>query len=176
MTVSTAQIRDPHQWDDKGVLPKGVYFPASSAYPLYDYNPTGRPYCSGAYKNDKTPPVDSAYWCHRALPFVRSRKGPKNNDWIREARQQGFVAAAVDATSLSEVDALISVPSRSGTWVSNFPISTGNAVALYNVLHGASLGAHVVFKPNKWATRIPGSTAYKLNLPAVRSWAAAHLK
>jgi len=63
-----------------------------------------------------------------------------------------------------------------GKWWTNYPINATSAMDLYNALHNASLGEHVVFKPSIFAGRIPGTSAYELKLTAVRQWAAQHLK
>ena len=177
--VSQSEVRDGKQIDDHDKsVPKGVYFPASSAYSLYDYNPTGRPLCNGLWRTDTSGPIDSQYWCHRALPYVRSRKGPNNNDWIREARQQGFLASAIKAVSSSELSGLVATGAAQGNgkWVTDMPITYSNALDLYNRLHSASVTHSVVFKPNGYASRIKGTSGYELKLPVVRSWAASYLK
>ncbi len=177
ITVSIPrEIRDPKQLDDP---PDewGVYFPQSSSYNLYDYNPTGDTRCDGAYKFDHNPPVDSALWCRRALPFVRSRKGPNNDDWARARRQQGFIFGAIRATSSGELSSLVSTAANQGNgkWITNMPITLANATDLYNRLNGASLAHQVVFKPSAYATRIPGGSAWELKLSAVRAWTAAYM-
>ncbi len=174
---STREIRDGKHIDDPSG-PHGVYFPMSSSYALYSWDLPPNPYCNGAYKNDTNPPVDSQYWCHRALPYVRSRKGPNNDDWVRARRQQEFIASTINAVSSSELNGLVSTAQSEGMgkWWTNFPISAGNGLDLYNKLHGANLGAHVVWKPSQFATRIPGTSSYELNLAAVRQWSAQYLK
>jgi anionic cell wall polymer biosynthesis LytR-Cps2A-Psr (LCP) family protein len=174
---STREIRDGKHIDDPNG-PPGVYFPKWNGYGLYAWDPLPNPYCNGAFKNDNNPPVDAQYWCHRALPFVRSRKGPNNDDWVRARRQQEFIASTIKAVSSSELSGLVSTAQSEGMgkWWTNFPISAGNALDLYNKLHGANLGNHVVWKPSQFATRIPGTSAYELNITAVRQWSAQYLK
>ena len=171
------EIRDPKQVDD---YPDewGVYFPRATSYNLYDYNPSGDTRCDGAYKFDQNPPVDSTFWCHRALPFVRSRKGPNNNDWVRAKRQQGFIFAAIRATSSADLGDLVSTASNQGTgkWLTNMPITVANANDLFSRLRGSSLAHQVVFKPNAYATRISGTSGWELKLSAVRAWTAAYMR
>jgi anionic cell wall polymer biosynthesis LytR-Cps2A-Psr (LCP) family protein len=169
------EIADPkHEDDEDG--PPGVYFPKATTYALYAKNTGSNPYCNGAYKSDP-PPVDARYWCHRALPFVRSRKGPGNNDWVRSQRQQGFVAATIKAISRTELNSLVSTAQSEGMgkWWTNLPINSSTALDLYNALDGARLVNQVVFKPKTYAGRIVGTSSYALNLTAVRQWAAQYL-
>lgn len=177
ITVSIpGEIRDPRQLDDPD-REWGVYFPKSTQYGLWDYNQTGRPLCNGLYKFDRALPVETVYHCHRALPFVRSRKGPGNNDWVRARRQQTFIYAAIKAVSPAELDGLrqTAAGQGSGKWITNMEITPGNAADLYNRLSGASFAHSVVFKPNTYATRIAGTSAWQLKLDAVRAWTAAYL-
>ncbi len=172
--VSTPEIRDSKLIDDHAPnQPQGVYFPSSGSWSLYDYNYTanGRAYCNGAWRFDAAP-IDAANKCKRALPFVRSRKGPNNDDWVRSKRQQHFIYAAIKATSSGELSSLTSTASNEGggKWMTNMPISLSNAQDLYNRLHSASLSHTVVFKPSTYATRISGTSGYQLKLDAVRAW------
>jgi anionic cell wall polymer biosynthesis LytR-Cps2A-Psr (LCP) family protein len=168
-------IADPKHEDDEHGAP-GVYFPKWTGYALYAFNTGSNPYCNGAYKNDP-PPIDARYWCHRALPFVRSRKGPGNNDWVRSYRQQGFVAATIKAISRAELSSLVSTGQSEGMgkWWTNLPINSTTALDLYDALDGARLVNQVVFKPKTYAGRIVGTSSYELKLPAVRQWAAQYL-
>jgi hypothetical protein len=108
---------------------------------------------------------------------VRSRKGTGNNDFVRARRQQDFIAATIRAVQQSELSGLASTAQSQGAgkWWTDYPISFSSATDLYNALHGASLGAQVVFKPNTYATAIPGSSAYELKLSAVRQWIATYM-
>jgi anionic cell wall polymer biosynthesis LytR-Cps2A-Psr (LCP) family protein len=177
------EIRDPKQVDDPD-REWGVYFPQNTAttYALYDYNnrhnTANRPLCNGLYKSDSSPPVNSAYHCHRALPFVRSRKGPNNDDWIRARRQQHFVFRAIKAiTSQAELDSLYATAASQGMgrWITNMPMSLSNARDLYSRLIGSVVSAQVVFKPTTWAKKIPGTSSYELRLPEVRQWANTNM-
>ena len=96
------EIRDSKQIDDHAAdQRKGVYFPLASSYQLFATNVSanGRTYCNGNWRFDPAP-IDAVNYCHRALPYTRSRKGPGNNDWIREARQQTFLVSAIHATEI----------------------------------------------------------------------------
>lgn len=174
---SNREIRDQAHLDDPNG-PPGVYFPKWDGYALYANNTGSNPYCNGAYRNDTNPPVDARYWCHRALPFVRSRKGPGNDDWVRARRQQDFIAAAIRAVNTSELSGLVSTAQSEGLgkWWTNYPINATSAMDLYNELHSASLVNQVVFKPSNYAGRITGTSAYQLKLSTVRQWAAQYLK
>jgi hypothetical protein len=180
MVNSGREILDKKHIDDPDG-PHGVYFPKWNGYALYAWNPSsysGAPYCNGAWQNDTNPPIDSGYWCHRALPFVRSRKGPYNDDWVRARRQQDFIGAAIKAVSSTELSSLESTAEGEGMgkWLTNYPITPSSAVDLYNALHNATLVNQVVFKPSTYAARIAGTSAYQLHLDACRAWAAQYLK
>lgn len=172
----TREIRDPKHIDDPNG-PPGVYFPRWNGFAVNAFNSTSQPYCDGAYKTDPAP-INSVNYCRRALPYVRSRKGPANDDWVRSRRQQEFIAATIKAVSSSELAGLVSTGRGEGLgkWFTNYPISITSAQDLYNEFQGASLGAHVVWKPSLFAARIPGTSAYELKLTAVRQWSAQHLK
>ena len=172
--VSTPEIRDAKLIDDHAADQRqGVYFPSSSSWTLYDYNysANGRAYCNGNWRFDAAP-IDAANKCKRALPFVRSRKGPNNDDWIRSKRQQNFIYSTIKATASSELSGLTSTASNEGggKWMTNMPISLSNAQDLYNRLHSANFSHKVVFKPNAYASRISGTSGYQLKLDAVRAW------
>ena len=177
--VNTSEIRDSKLIDDHATGQRqGVYFPNSNSWALYDYNysANGRAYCNGNWRFDSAP-IDAANKCHRALPFVRSRKGPNNNDWVRSKRQQNFIKSTINATSSGELSGLASTASNEGggKWMTNMPISLSNAQNLYSRLHSASFSHSVVFKPNGYATRISGTSGYQLKLDAVRAWCNNYL-
>ena len=169
------EIRDPKHLDDPNG-PPGVYFPQTSIYSLWANNTGSNPRCNGAYKND-APPIDAQYWCRRALPYVRTRKGTGNNDFVRAGRQQKFVAAAIKAVGQSELAGLVGTAQAEGMgkWWTNYPISWASALELYNSLNGAQLVHQVVFKPKTYAGRISGTSSYALNLTAVRQWTAQYM-
>ncbi len=179
ITVQIARrIYDSTHHDQPGTTNPGVYFPQATNYRLYAQNPigqTGSPYCNGTFKNYADPTTHPETWCHRALPFVRTRHG--SSDWARARRQQSFVDATINAVDLSELNSLVSVGvlQGRGKWWTNFPISGPNALELYNALQGASLVNSVVFGPTTYATRIPGTHGYQLNLSAVRSWCDTYM-
>jgi len=174
---SEREIKDGKFHDDPDGT-AGVYFPKANPYSLYAWNTGSNQYCDGSFKAYSDPVNHPSTWCHRALPYVRTRHGVANDDWVRARRQQEFIAAAIKAVSSSELSGLVSTGQNEGMgkWVTNYPISLGSATDLYNALHGATLGNHVVFKPSQFAARIPGTSAYELKLSAVRAWAATYLK
>ena len=179
LSGSTPEIRDAKLIDDHAQGQRqGVYFPSSSSWALYDYNygANGRAYCNGNWRFDPAP-IDYANKCQRALPFVRSRKGPNNDDWVRSKRQQRFIYSAIKAVASGELSGLASTAQNEGggRWVTNMPISLANAQDLYSRLHNANLGNTVVFKPKAYATRIVGTSGYELKLSAVRAWCDAYM-
>jgi LytR_cpsA_psr family len=170
------EIYDPKHLDDPNG-PAGVYFPESTAYALHANNPGGNPRCNGAYQDD-APPISAQYWCRRALPYVRSRKGDQNDDFHRSKRQQFFVAAAIKALSEAELDALVTTAQAQGPgkWWTNYPINAASALELYSSIRNVELVNNVVFKPKTYSGRVPGSSAYELNLAAVREWTALYMR
>ena len=159
-------INDGTYWDDpKG--PQGVFFPKASNYKLYRWQNGKLPQlCNGKGA------TDSAHWCHRAMPFVRSRKGPNNSDYARARRQQNFVMAAIKAVSQSKLNSLLSKArgqQKQGQFYTNIQLTAGNAASLYKQLNGASLGAQVVFSPSTYASNAPSFTIVP-NVPAIRGW------
>jgi len=169
---NTQTIKDSKFQDDPDKL-AGVYFPQSSTYQLFAL-PDG-PLCNGLWRTAANP---GAYACHRALPFVRSRKGAGNSDFRRASRQQSFVIAtskAVSTTELSHVVGRANYENSLKHLITNIPITAGTATEMYNLLHSAHFGNHVVFSPTTYSTHIPGGTAYQLKIPAVRAWIAANM-
>ncbi len=179
ITINTQRIKDKKFWDDPNLL-KGIYVPAASNYQLYAWQPTALAsdgLCNGLYKTHGT--SASQYWCHRALDYVRSRKGPGNNDFVRASRQQNFVLATIRAVASSELSGLVdTATAKAGesSLITDIPINISTATDMYNLLKSASVSAQVVFSPRTYSKHIRGTTAYQLNLAAVRAWAAAHLK
>lgn len=173
---SEREIRDQSHIDGNSTVP-GVYFPLWNGYGLYALNTGSDPYCNGEYKNYSDPRSHPDTWCHRALPYVRSRHGPYNDDWVRSRRQQEFIVSAIKAVSLAELGSLVSTAQSEGMgkWWTNFPISATTGMDLYSALHNGTHGAHVVFKPSQFAGRIPGTSQYELKLSAVRAWSAQYL-
>ena len=168
-------IKDPKFWDDPNKA-KGVYFPAApSGYSLQAL-PAG-PLCNGLWKNYSNPP--SSTWCRRALPFVRSRKGPGNSDFLRNERQQNFLFATIKAVGSGELDDL-SAAARGQVQINqvrtNLPTDLGSITSVYNTLAGSTLAHRVVFAPSYYATRIPGTSSYQLKLTTVRSWTNSYMR
>ena len=192
MTTLTAEIDPisvtiPNAFKDSKIIddhdpsqPKGSYWPAATNYLLWATNESanGRTYCNGKWRFDPLP-IEPENECHRALPFNRSRKGPGNNDWIREARQQNFLFSAIQATADTELASLVNVATGQGNgkWLTNIPINIDTANYLYNRFSGATFPSanKVVFKPKTYATHIINTSAYQLKLDQVRLWTAAHL-
>ena len=167
-------VKDTKFWDDPN-QPSGVYFPQADDYQLFALQPNSDPpLCNGLWKTHSDP-IPSQYWCHRALPFVRSRKGASNSDFVRARRQQDFVMAAIrrviqrgtGGNLNALVDRANGVASY-GALTTNIPITNANAIDLYNMLNGGNVVFQEVFNPPNYATHIPGGTAYELKLPEVR--------
>jgi anionic cell wall polymer biosynthesis LytR-Cps2A-Psr (LCP) family protein len=172
VTVDINQpVRDTRYWDDAS-QPSGVYFPAATNYDLWALQPGPDPLCTGLWRFQPTP-IPSSFWCRRAMPYVRSRKG--SSDFQRAGRQQNFVIGAIrrviNRGSGSALGSLVSravAQQQAGTLTTDIPLTVGNALELYQTLSGASVGIHEVLSPPKYASHIPGTTAYELNLTAVR--------
>ena len=162
---------------DEPTLPKGVWFPDDSNFELRGLS---TPYCR-TWKS-------SAPACHRAIVYVRSRKGTVggrvNSDYRRSDRQQQVVFAAIervlrrgDGPALSGLrSAVASRDDESGraTFATDMPTHSSTfGLAMYNRLSGASLGPNIVFKPTKFATA-SGATI-RLKLSVVRNWIDAKM-
>ena len=171
------QIADPKFWDDPN-KPKGVYFPTG---PNTLYALPGGPLCNGLWRTRGT---SSTYWCHRALPFVRSRKGSGNSDFVRAKRQQSFLWGALGRVlSRGSGAALESLAATARGQVGiqqirgTLPTTYAAAASLFSELSNATLPANrqIVFAPNTYATKIPNTSSYQLKLTAVRAWTAAYM-
>ena len=113
------------------------------------------------------------------MPYVRSRKGSGNSDFKRARRQQEFVYATSRDVEQSHLAQLLTSATTQDTvnqLYTSFPITAGNIANIYNILHTAQFGNHVVFMPTLYSKHIPGTTAYQLKLPEVRAWANLNLK
>jgi len=164
-------IKDSRYWDDP--TSQGIYFPAANDYDLYSNS--GAPACNGLWKSDPTNPPPST-WCHRALVFVRSRKG--SSDFVRARRQQDFVGAAISTVNSGDIGALVGMADAqagAGALRTNIPFGS-SALELYDSISAAHLANQVVFAPKTYSKHIPGTTAYQLNLPAVRAWTALYMR
>jgi anionic cell wall polymer biosynthesis LytR-Cps2A-Psr (LCP) family protein len=174
--VTTRQARDPKLLDAE---PPGVYFPAATNYELYG---TGQK-CAGHFRfttNDKLP----GYYCHRALVYARTRKGPGNSDFKRQARGVDIVLAAIsraagDNYGKGKIGSMTSKAQAQGLgfW-SSLPMNAGNATELYGLLKKAKLGSvnRVVFTPTKYATKNSGAATYRVNVTAIRNWIKNNFK
>ena len=178
----TKTIKDTKYWDDPAKL-QGVYFPVATNYELYAWQPNApSQLCNGLWRNHS--PILASDHCHRAMPFVRSRKGKSNSDFARARRQQNFVGAALEEViqrgSGANLDALLNSADGqlgNGGLYTNFPYNqSGNSLSLFNKLANAHLSQQVVFSPTAYSTHISGTSAYQLKLPAVRAWADSYLR
>jgi anionic cell wall polymer biosynthesis LytR-Cps2A-Psr (LCP) family protein len=152
---------------DEPTLPRGIRFPFGADYEL---------------RGQTTPNCESwkpaAADCHRAIVYVRSRKGTEgsrnNNDYRRSYRQHGVVMGAVDRVTgrdTVQLDSLvlaIGPHASAGTFATDIPHTYDDAMFLYDELTGASIGKNVVFAPSTYATA-SGATI-TLRLSAVRAW------
>jgi anionic cell wall polymer biosynthesis LytR-Cps2A-Psr (LCP) family protein len=167
-------IEDPKFWDDPE-RPKGVFFPQADQYDIYAWQPgAASGLCDGLWQSHGRP-VQAADWCHRAIPFVRSRKGPSNSDFSRAHRQQDLVMGAIkrvlergSGNALGSLVARTQEQSRNLSLATNIPLTMSNALDMFRLLDGASLGFQAVFSPPEYATHIAGGTSYELDLAAVR--------
>jgi len=112
--------------------------------------------------------------CTRALEYVRSRHGPGNNDWVRARRQQNFIFAAIKRVigrgSGANLEALrSSALSNSVDFYTTLPTSAGDAIAMFNLLNGATMPNQAVLKPRKYASTVPGTSKQQLKIDVVRA-------
>ncbi len=167
------ELRDPSYIDKPG-YPTGARFVVENPSLLRGAN-TQR--CYGGYPKPVTnwSPV---MHCHRALVYVRSRHGKivgqgGNNDYVRAARQQRFVFAAikrVTAFTLQKSKDLRGVANSMPSAIyTSLPTDDGSLMAIYNLLDGATFKEGVVFKPKVYATHIAGTSSNQLKLNVVRA-------
>ncbi|MGZ8819270.1 MAG: LCP family glycopolymer transferase, partial [Mycobacterium sp.] len=112
--------------------------------------------------------------CVRALEYVRSRHGPGNNDWVRGRRQQSFIFAAIARVlsrgSGANLESLRqSARSNSVDFYTTLPTEPADALAMFNLLNGATMPNQAVLKPSTYAFTVPGTHKQQLKLSAVRA-------
>lgn len=174
--VGGVSVRIDKDWFDPkfpgSSNPPGSYFPVSGAWKLYGKS---APVCRGWYRYGSYK-GQSGYYCQRALVYARSRKGTGNNDFVRAGRQQRLVEAAARKVLARGKSSNLSALVNAGkgqvgikqVWT-NIPLTSANAVELYNLLNGFKLMRTVVLKPTTYAKKIPGTSKYELKLDVVRS-------
>lgn len=149
-------------YSDESRLPRGILFPGGvSGYRL------------GGYSAARCPDPYTA--CHRALVYVRSRKGQvgssANSDPQRSRRQQEFVLAAVRRVIKrgdgDQLGALLRVAADHLT--TDIPLAA--APSLYQMLRGLRFarGGRAVFAAPGFGYKVPGDDTV-LYLSTVRSW------
>jgi anionic cell wall polymer biosynthesis LytR-Cps2A-Psr (LCP) family protein len=111
--------------------------------------------------------------CTRALLYVRSRHGAGNNDWVRARRQQDFLLAAIRRVisrgSGASLESLRTSALRNTTdFYTTLPISTADAIELFNLLAGATMPNQAVLKPPTYASNVPGTSKQQLKIDVVR--------
>lgn len=162
-------IRDPY-YQDEPVAPYGVYFPNDDRYLLRGATVPNCP--------------DKKTDCHRAIVYVRSRKGSEgdhsNNDYRRSFRQQDVVVSAIkrviERGSGVALDSLRELSLTSLT--TDMPNGVSAASQLYDMLDGGvALGRSAVFGPSRFAYRNSSMPIYKykLRLSEVREWVDRHM-
>lgn len=175
------EIRDTGYIDSPGD-PKGAKFLANPSALLKG---ASAPRCIGGWPKPVTnwAPVPN---CTRAIVYVRSRKGSLvgaggNNDYKRSRRQQTFVFEAIkrvrNLSSASREDLRGLANSLGSDFYTTVPLGLSDGLELYNLLRYAHLPSNgqVVFSPSTYATHIPGTSANRLNLSAVRAWCDQHM-
>jgi hypothetical protein len=164
------EIRDTGYIDKPG-WPKGAKFVASSSALLRGGSAERcyGPYPKGAWH--------TAPNCTRALVFVRSRKGKvggsANTDWKRSRRQQDFIYQAIRRVTGRTSQQANLLRNRANAMPSDFytnlPRTDADVLYMYNLLKGSSLTQQVVLMPTTYATRVSGTTKYRLILAEVRN-------
>lgn len=172
-------IKDPKLID--GGNPVGVYFPASSSWLLVGSPTELYPKCNGWWRWGPNT-GQKGYDCHRALMFARTRKGASNSDFKRQKRGVDLVMAAITKAiangSGSRLTSLrnLADAQHDNNFYSSLPMSAANALELYNLLDDAVLTKRIVFKPSKYASKISGSSKYRIKVTPVRDWIKANFK
>jgi anionic cell wall polymer biosynthesis LytR-Cps2A-Psr (LCP) family protein len=112
--------------------------------------------------------------CVRALEYVRSRHGPANNDWVRGRRQQGFIYAAIQRVlsrgSGANLESLrLAARSNPLDFYTTLPTGPSDALAMFNLLNGATMPNQAVLKPSTYAFTVPGTHKQQLKIDVVRA-------
>ena len=170
-TAVPYDIHDGHINDERSSLQNGAKF-VTSASTLMRGSTAPPCYTVSQPINWNASPT-----CTRALLFVRSRHGPGNNDWRRARRQQTLVFDAIRRViargSGADLEALrLSALSNSSDFYTTLPTGAADALAMFNLLAGATMQHQAVFKPPTYASNVPGTYKQQLNLDAV--WALTH--
>jgi len=168
-TAIPSEIRDTGYIDKPG-WPKGARFLVNDGALLRGADAAR---CYGPYPRGEW---QTAPNCLRALVYVRSRKGKvgnsANSDWKRSRRQQDFISFAIDRVTgrnLEQAYALRNAANGlSNDFYTNMPTSNADVMAVYDLLKGSNLTQQVVLSPSTYATRVSGTSKYKLKLPEVR--------
>ena len=112
--------------------------------------------------------------CTRALLYVRSRHGPRNNDWVRAKRQQNFLMSALQRvigenggsqTGLYGLGA--TARATPSDFYTTLPIATNaDMLALFNLLRYVSPAnfVHAVFKPPRYARTVRSHQELKISV------------
>jgi anionic cell wall polymer biosynthesis LytR-Cps2A-Psr (LCP) family protein len=169
-------IKDPKLIDSGN--PVGVYFPAAQNWVLVGSPTSQYPRCSGWWWHSPGQTSLPGYECHRALMYARTRKGKNNSDFKRQKRGVDIVMAAITkAINNGSGGALTDLTNRAdnqndANFYSSLDMSIGNARALYDLLNGASLSSsrRIVFAPPTYATKVPNTSKYNINVTKVRTW------
>jgi anionic cell wall polymer biosynthesis LytR-Cps2A-Psr (LCP) family protein len=168
-TAIPKEIRDTGYIDKPG-WPKGAKFLATSSTVLRGGSAAR---CYGPYPQGQW---DTAPNCARALVFVRSRKGKvgstANNDWKRSQRQQDFIFQAIRRVTSRTATQAQQLRNRANAipsdFYTNLPRVDADVLFVYNLLRGSDLTQQVVLMPSTYATRVQGTSKYRLNLAEVR--------
>jgi LCP family protein required for cell wall assembly len=157
--------------DVRSAVRDWVHFPVAEDWELRG---TSTPQCTNLYKTVAYS-GQPGYYCHRALYYVQSRKGPANSDFKRTRRAQDIVAAALGRVhgrgSGANLEALMAAigSTRSGRQLTtDIPINMSNALYMYGLAGKVNLTRQAVLSPSKYSARIPGTQRYQLRLAAVR--------
>ena len=177
------EIADSKFQDDPD-KPRGIYFPKEQNWLLLG-NET--PLCNGYYfttvKNKLNRPGAK---CHRAIVYVRTRKGPGNSDFKRQRRAQDVVYSAIrrviargdgpeliqlagaGITQVNKIQARTNLPLNFVN--TKDPQNAATALELYALLNGARLSSdrQFVLAPKTYAEGIPGTSKYRLKIAVVR--------
>jgi LCP family protein required for cell wall assembly len=175
--VTTRPAKDAKLQDG---VPVGTLFPTGSNYLLYGNGEK----CRGWFRFESYS-GQPGYYCHRALMYARTRKGPKNSDFKRQARNADMVIAGIlkaksSGYSSTKISSFVGKAKAQGVeFYSSLPMTVANATELYGVLKKAQTPAaanRIVFRPTTYASNISGTSKYRIKVAAVRSWITKYFK
>ena len=92
----------------------------------------------------------------------------------------GILKARSSGYSSTKIGSFVNKAKAQGAgFYSSLPMTVANATELYGVIKKAQAPAaanRIVFRPTTYATKISGTSKYRIKVAAVRSWISKYFK